>query len=264
MAPAAGLKLHYVLLRTVLGASQSFFSLTDVGTTLNRFSQDIELIDGNLPISLLQFMGAFFMVIGQIVLISTTSGYFVITTPFLGIVLFVLQNVYLRTSRQLRYMEIEAKAPVYSYFVETLDGISTIRAFGWQKLSSSINIKRVDASQKPYYQLLCIQRWLSLVLDLIVATIAVIVTTLAINLRSSVDPGLLGIALNNILSFSRILTLLIDAWTNLETSLGAVVRIKDFQAQTAPEAQPGEDIEPLANWPEKGSIEFQQVTASYG
>jgi ATP-binding cassette subfamily C (CFTR/MRP) protein 1 len=32
-------------------APQSYFSETDVGTTLNRFSQDMGLIDHNLPLA---------------------------------------------------------------------------------------------------------------------------------------------------------------------------------------------------------------------
>lgn len=50
--PATGASLHKVLLRSVMGAPQSFFDETDSGVTLNRFSQDMTLIDGQLPISL--------------------------------------------------------------------------------------------------------------------------------------------------------------------------------------------------------------------
>ncbi len=54
-------------------------------------------------------------------------------------------------------------------------------------------------SQRPYYMLLGIQRWLNLMLDLIVAAEAVIVVGLAVGLRHSTSPGLLGISMNNIL-----------------------------------------------------------------
>lgn len=60
-------------------------------------------------------------------------------------------------------------------------------------------MKRVDDSQKPYYLMFCIQNWLSLLLDLIAAGMAVTVVTLALNLRQWTSPGLLGVAMNNIL-----------------------------------------------------------------
>lgn len=46
---------------------------------------------------------------------------------------------------------------------------------------------------------MCIQTWLNMVLDLIVAAEATIVVLLALLLRSSTNPSLLGVSLNNIL-----------------------------------------------------------------
>ena len=53
MVPRSGERFHKVLLDTVLGAPMSFFSTTDTGVTVNRFSQDLMLIDMELPISAL-------------------------------------------------------------------------------------------------------------------------------------------------------------------------------------------------------------------
>lgn len=86
-----------------------------------------------------------------------------------------------------------------SHFLETLDGLATIRAFGWQEQVRDISTKRVDDSQVPYYLMFCIQRWLGLVLDLIVAGMAVSVVTLAISLRKYTNAGLLGVSMNNVL-----------------------------------------------------------------
>jgi hypothetical protein len=49
ITPKSGAGLHKILLRSVMRAPQSFFDETDSGITLNRFSQDMTLIDGNLP-----------------------------------------------------------------------------------------------------------------------------------------------------------------------------------------------------------------------
>ena len=187
-----------------------------------------------------------------------------ITIPFVLVFIYFLQNVYLRTSRQLRFIDLEAKSPLYSHFLETLDGLSTIRALGWGDHFSETNIRRLDTSQRPYYLLYCIQRWLNLVLDLLVAALAVIVVALAIQLRATTSAGLLGIALNNVLAFNQSLSLLVTSWTNLETSLGAIARVKGFEAQTTPEEKPGETVIPPESWPDQGAVTFHDVTAAYG
>lgn len=46
--------------------------------------------------------------------------------------MYLLQSFYLQTSRQDRLLEIEAKAPLYAHFGESVAGASTIRVFGWR------------------------------------------------------------------------------------------------------------------------------------
>lgn len=42
----------------------------------------------------------------------TSSGFFSISYPFLGALLYIIQMFYLRTSRQLRLLDLEAKSPL--------------------------------------------------------------------------------------------------------------------------------------------------------
>ena len=263
ITPESGARLHFILLRTVMRAPQAFFASTDTGEILNRFSQDMTLVDHDLPVSTLVVAATLTETIAQIALIATGSTYMAVTIPFFVIGLYLLQKVYLRTSRQLRFMDLEAKSPVYSHFLETLEGLATIRAFGWQDQASLTNLKRLDASQRPYYLLYCIQRWLNLVLDLIVAALAVIVITLAVKLRSSTSAGLIGIALNNVLTFNQVLSSLVNYWTQLETSLGAIARLKSFETKVLPEDKAGDLVIPPDSWPEAGAMEFHNISASY-
>lgn len=121
------------------------------------------------------------------------------TIPLLVVTVFLLQHVYLRTSRQLRLLDLEARSPLFSHFLESLAGLATVRALGWEEASRDENHRLLDLSQRPYYLLYCVQRWLNLVLDLIVAAEAVTVVGLAVGLRGSASAGLLGVSLNNVL-----------------------------------------------------------------
>jgi ATP-binding cassette, subfamily C (CFTR/MRP), member 1 len=158
---------------------------------------------------------------------------------------------------------LETKAPLYSHFIESLNGLVTIRAFGWAEAYKNKNLRLLDASQKPFYLLLCIQRWLILVLDLVVAALTILIITLAVALRSKMNSGFLGIALVNMMSFGQALASFVDFWTSLETSLGAVARIKDFSEDTPSEFLPEENGSPGSEWPTEGSLSFEGVSASY-
>jgi hypothetical protein len=53
-----------------------------------------------------------FQAIGQAAIILTSSPFMAISYPFLAILLYILQGFYLRTSRQLRLLDLEAKSPL--------------------------------------------------------------------------------------------------------------------------------------------------------
>jgi ABC-type multidrug transport system fused ATPase/permease subunit len=144
-----------------------------------------------------------------------------------------------------------------------LEGISHIRALGWQSQSIDQNIKNLDISQEPNYIMHAIQQWLTLVLALLVAGLAVLVVGLAVVFKASTTAGQVGIALNVILTISNILTSLLESWAQLETSLGAISRIKTLEETLLPEDKESEDSASFPEWPDKGAIEFQGVVAAY-
>ena len=108
-----------------------------------------------------------------------------------------------------------------------------------------------------------IQIWLGFVLDMLVACLAIFFIGLAVGLRGSTTAGPVGIALNVLLSMSTTLVRLLEMWTQMETSLGAVARVKNIEKTLKSEDKEGEDFEPPEKWPERGAIEFREVTASY-
>jgi ATP-binding cassette, subfamily C (CFTR/MRP), member 1 len=160
-------------------------------------------------------------------------------------------------------LDLEAKSPLYSHFLESLNGLVTIRAFGWAEKFQEINLSLLDVSQKPYYLLFCIQRWLSLILDLLVTALAVILMVLVVKLRTDISPGYVGLALLNVMNFNELLARIIKNSTTLETSFGAIARLKSFSEHTANENLPGKNHSIPENWPAHGAIEFKNVSASY-
>jgi ATP-binding cassette subfamily C (CFTR/MRP) protein 1 len=201
--------------------------------------------------------------IAQTTLIGVASPYTAISFPFVIITLYFIQKFYLRTSRQLRFMDLEAKAPLYSQFTECLSGLVTIRAFGWQKAMQEKSRKLLDRSQRPFYFLFAVQRWLTLVLDLVVAAIATILIVLVVVLRGSIDAGYVGVALLNVIQFSQSIKMLITFWTNLETHIGAIARVKVFNETVQSEDLPSESDPVPPSWPSQGAIEFNSVSAGY-
>lgn len=65
------------------------------------------------------------------------------------------------------------------------------------------------------------------------------------------------------MTFSGLVTIFIRDYTAFETSLGAVSRLKSLSDNVKAEAREGEDLHPDEQWPKKGSIEIERLSASY-
>lgn len=255
-------------------------------TFRNSFSQDMSIVDKELPFTLIDLVVSMIQAIMGAILMCIATGYFAFALPPVVAIVWgkyllsfyrrefgiagansrksiVIQKFYLRTSRQVRLLDLEANSPLYTHFIESLSGLVTIRAFGWSEDFVNQNLRALDNSQRAYYLLFCIQRWLSIVLDVMVAVLAILLMVLIVELRQSVGAEYASLALLNIMSFSASLTWIVRQWTALETSIGAVSRLKTFTS-TTPTENLEDEREPVPeNWPDRGGIVLKGVSASY-
>jgi ATP-binding cassette subfamily C (CFTR/MRP) protein 1 len=86
---------------------------------------------------------------------------------------------------------------------------------------------------------------------------------LAVSLTDTSSTGLLGVSLSSIVSFNGRLAMLMAFWTQMETSLGAIARVKNFEALTESEDKADKTFPPREDWPSQGIIEFWNIGAGY-
>ena len=108
----SGTKLHKAALGTLINAPLKYFCTTDTGHILNLFSQDMTVIDNELPTAVTDLSLDICNAIGMAAAIASSSPFLVISYLFIFIVLYGIQKFYLRTSRQLRLLDLEAKSPL--------------------------------------------------------------------------------------------------------------------------------------------------------
>ncbi|PYH55518.1 uncharacterized protein BO96DRAFT_466806 [Aspergillus niger CBS 101883] len=267
----------------IIGAASSWYILSlstcaplfwlseaNSGDILNRFNQDLELTDMTLPLAAINTTKALGACLLKMIILFVVANYMSLTVPPLLIVCYFLQRYYLRTSRQVRLLSIETKAPLYQHLSETLSGVSTIRAFRRQQWFERNNLLFVDDSQKCVYTLFMIQQWLTLSMDLLACGLVVLLMILIVFSRDSFDSGSSGTAIVTLMSFTQSLARLLKFWSLTESCLGAVSRIKTF-AETVPseaqskhsDADSSFSTHEKVTWPSQGAIEFVNVVAAY-
>lgn len=267
MATISGTTLHTRAVHALLAAPLYFLTKTDQGVLVNFFSQDMNLIDTVLPPMLMNALALFALSIGQAVVIAIGTPAIALAYPCLIVALYLVTRYYLRTSRQLRLLELEEKSPLYTQFADAVRGIATLRALDWRDSWIAQNRALCDASQRPLYLLGALSLWLSLVMRMVVAGLAIGVTVLATTRKSLAGggggAGFVGAGFVALMEFGGMVNSVIACWVELEMSLGAVKRLKEFGQSAGREGKSGEQLRPGEAWPQKGEILLDGVDASY-
>lgn len=210
------------------------------------------------------------MVLIDIGVIASGTWYAAPIIPCFLLVLYLVQRFYLRTSRQLRAMELDTAKLATRHIVDTAAGIEHIRAMrarGWTESFAAEWHAIVDVTQKPLYFLYAIGQWLRSVTDLTAAFCAVAIVGLAVTFKNTASPASMGLALLSLISFSETAALFVRYYVTMEMAFGAVARIRGLAESTPREKNAGGggggQEEVYEHWPVTGKLELDGVTAVY-
>ncbi|XP_072048401.1 ATP-binding cassette sub-family C member 9-like [Amphiura filiformis] len=255
-----GITLHKKMITNVTKLPMRFFDTNPVGRILNRFSSDLEIIDMKLfrtmDASMATTWRLIFSFVGLIFVLPIFT--FVVTTVF--VIFCLIQRFYLRTSRQLRRLESVSKSALYSHATETMDGISTIRAYRYQRRFFLTFLDRMNVNATAYLYQHSLRMWLNVRLDALAAITGLIAGLITILSADSLHPALIGFAISYAFKDIDKFGYLIRHLSNLEIQMNAVERVKHYVDL------PTEDFEgnpPPDEWPKHGSIAFENVSVQY-
>merc|ERR1711860_228660 len=191
------------------------------------------------------------------------SNAFVVLNVFVMCCYYLVQRVYVATSRQLKRLESVSKSPIYSHFGETLNGSATIRAFNLQTDFIKRSENLVDDNQKANYPAIVANRWLGVRLETVGNLIIFCSALLAVLGKDSLTPGLVGLSVSYALSVTQTLNWLVRMTSEVETNIVAVERLKEY-SETQREANwEKESDDKLKTWPAKAKIQFKNASARY-
>ena len=144
-----------------LGMSRS----NPFGRVLNRFSKDQHFIDDMLPFIFYDFVQCTLMVLAAIVVVCVGSP--IIAVILLPLVWYFLSLrwYFLRTSREVKRLDALCRSPLFSLISESLDGLTTIRAFGVLQKFQAQHKVLLDAHTRADFSFMSSARWLGFRLD---------------------------------------------------------------------------------------------------
>ncbi|KAL7749705.1 Canalicular multispecific organic anion transporter 2 [Sorochytrium milnesiophthora] len=253
--------LHRRLLSSVMRAPMSWFDQTPAGRILNRFSLDMTSADTRL--ALLTFNCTFIsaMLISTVVLIVVSTFWVLVVLAILFVALYFVQSFYLASSRELKRLDSGSKAPIYQLFGESVSGIVTIRAYGYQAHYTNMLERRVDNFVRATYLNYSATRWLNLTINNLGSVVILAVAVIGVLTRYSTTGASIGLGVTMSQQLVMVMGYMSTYFCEMENQIISVERIRAYSSLEAEAAQHDAKVEP--SWPSHGAITFEGYSTSY-
>ncbi|KYN01924.1 hypothetical protein ALC62_07226 [Cyphomyrmex costatus] len=248
----------------ILRATMYFYSTNPAGRILNRFARDINIVD------LLLSMCVFDIII--IGLISITVAIMVIAvTPWLAIptllcacIFTYFRMIYISTSRSIKRLEGTTRSPIFDLLGASLQGLTTIRAFGAEEILISDLCVHQDVHTSACFLFLSTSRAFGFYIDVICQLYIG-----AIIIAFTVFDGLavvsnIGLIITQTMALTNMLQWGIRQTAELESQLTSIERILEYShLEEEPMIDSKPDAKPPDDWPTKGLVKFKNVNLKY-
>merc|ERR550539_2351062 len=196
-------------------------------------------------------------------IILYTTPIFIIPIAIILAGYYLVQKLYVATSRQLKRLESVSRSPIYSHFGETINGAITIRAYGLQNHFIRLSELTVDDNQKANFPSVVSNRWLAVRLETAGNLIIFAAALLAVLGRDTLTPGLVGLSVSYALSVTQTLNWLVRMSSEVETNIVAVERLEEYsKIDTEADWEKGE-VETEESWPQDGKISLENYSTRY-
>jgi ATP-binding cassette, subfamily C (CFTR/MRP), member 4 len=262
VAMRASKNLHNKMFVGITHASMYFFNTNPSGRILNRFSKDMGQIDEILPSIMIDVIQIFLSLLGIVVVVGIVNPYFLIPTVLVGILFYYMRTFYLLTSRSIKRMEATTRSPIYSHLAATLNGLSTIRAFGAERILVKEFDNHQDLHSGAFYLFIATSRAFGFYLD-VCSVLYIAIITLSFFVFPT-DGGNVGLAITQALGLTGMVQWGMRQSAELENTMTAVERVVEYESvDPEGELESAEDQRPPKTWPAEGRIKFDKVSLRY-
>ncbi|XP_053376083.1 multidrug resistance-associated protein 1-like isoform X1 [Mercenaria mercenaria] len=254
--------LHEEMLKNLLRGPMSFFDTTPVGRIVQRFSGDIEPLDGDITGHINHLLHCIIGLIGVFVVIMMSLPKFIIMAIPIAVVYNEIQKRFVPIRRQLSRIESKRGTPVHSHFTESLNGVHVIRAFGMQNEFALQSSRKVTDICEINFHNRTVDRWMNVRLILMNTFCFAATTYFAIQEREYLSGALIGMAITYVFKLNGSLEGFVRVSGELEKDVVSIERIGQYSSikQEAP-LYTSAVLE--KSWPENGEVDICNYSLRY-
>ncbi|KAJ8951570.1 hypothetical protein NQ318_020447 [Aromia moschata] len=255
----ASVKLHRQMIDGIIYSVMSFFDNYFIGNILNRFAQDLTVIDEQLPFVLSIMVGTIFSVGGIIILIAVVNWRFFLPSLLLLAFLILLRMFYMPAARSLKRLESATRSPIVGHLNSSMEGLTTIRAYKAQSILKDEFDRHQDLYTSAHYTSFCAKRAFAFYMDFSSVLFMTIIIARFLFFDLDTAAGDVGLAITQAAQLSMVIQFALMQWSETENLMTSVERVLEY-TRLEKETTAGVEVE---GWPSKGEINYVNVSLKY-
>ena len=263
MSLRASRKLFDQMIWRTLHAPLHFFDIMTRGRLLNRFGQDLEVLDTKFATAISEVAIRVTKLLATAIALYMVGGTgFVLALLALLPVYAGMAHVYMIMARDLQRLNATSRSLVMATLTHVVHGVHVIRAFGAQDHFEIEMMGTLDNYNRFVWWAAQGGRWISQMFNL-TSSFLVLISCFIVLLRPNTEPASIEFSLTFLIDLNFVLLILMRMYTQLQVSAVAVERVFEFTDSIEQEASATTETRPPSDWPQKGHIVVQDLVLRY-
>ncbi|XP_071455648.1 ATP-binding cassette sub-family C member 4-like isoform X2 [Hetaerina americana] len=260
----ASVNLHNAMFQSIVHATMRFFNTNPSGRILNRFSRDMGSIDEMLPQTMIDTLQIGLALMSITIMVSAMNFWLILPTLIIGFIFYLLRTIYLSTSHSVKRLEGLARSPVFSHLNASLQGLTTIRAFGAQNILIKEFDNFQDLHSSAWFMFIATSRAFGLWLDLFCFVYISLVTISFLFMDGEIFGGNVGLAITQSIALTGMFQWGMRQSAEMENQMTSVERVVEYtNVEKEPPLASHPDSKPPKQWPQGGKIVFDKLYLHY-
>ncbi|CAH1736108.1 unnamed protein product [Aphis gossypii] len=260
----ASINLHNRMFNSIVGTTMSFFNINSSGFIMNRFSKDLGAVDDILPDIFLDTLQIFMFIFGTVIIVGFTNIYLLIPTVIIGIMVYKVRDYYFYTSQNIKRLEASTRSPVLAHMNASLQGLTTIRAFGAEQILSQEFDRHQDLHSSASHLYSCLNQGFGFWIDIVCLLYLCIIIFSLLIADNNIYGGSVGLVLTQVMCLLGRIQWGVRQSSILLCQLTSVERVIEYT--NLPQEDTLHSIEvknPPKEWPYSGKIVFKDFNLRY-
>ncbi|KAL4502280.1 hypothetical protein ABPG72_011867 [Tetrahymena utriculariae] len=256
--------LHSKMIERVVRSPVIFFDRTQSGVILNRFSNDMGILDTMIHFTFLDSLEGPLNFLNLLITVSFIQPYFLI----IGVVELIGLYYWLKFNKtiimQSKTLDLFSKSPVFSFFSSTLSGMEIVKVFGQNSHFYKIMCGHANLNIRCNLQYWHISRMFGAYTQLITTISSIIGIFLVVQVFQG-DPGLTGQSIIYLILMTDYIQWGMRQIINMDSSMSSVQRsflMCDLESERELLLPTDKEITD-SKWPHSGELQLQNVHMKY-